>query len=206
MKTKPAILIALTAIAAVLVLPAYAAAEYLVPEGNSAVNQYTEGYPTAGGEKGSDSGKETEKVKPGKTIGAGNAKKLEDKGPEGTAVAEVAAETAPPDVTVPSDSSTGQADNGKGDGNGKQGSGAKDKSGKSNDNGGDSEEEAAVTAAVGNGDSGSSGGSSGLGELVAAATGTESGHLGLLLPLVILAAIAWAFTFAWRQRKRPTAE
>jgi hypothetical protein len=205
MKTKPTILIALTAIFAALVLPAYAAAEYLVPEGNSAVNQYTEGYPTAGGEKGSDSGKETEKVKPGKTIGAGNAKKLEDKGPEGTAVAEVAAETAPPDVTVPNDSSGNQSGqgkgNGKGDKNGQQGDGAKNQQG--DDNGGESEE---GSAAVPAGSDNSGSGSSGLGELVSAATGTESGHLGMLLPLVILAAIAWAFAFAWRQRKRPTAQ
>lgn len=199
MKTKRTISIAVTALLAALILPAYAAAEYLVPEGNSAVNQYTEGYPTAGGEKGSDSGKETEKVKPGAAIGAGNAKKLENKGPEGTAVAEVAAETAPPDVTVPSDSGAGTGKNGKG---GKQGSAAKNNSG--NDNGA-GEEEAGAAPAAGNSGSGSSG-SSGLGELVSAATGTESGHLGLLLPLVILAAIAWAFAFAWRQRKRPTAQ
>jgi hypothetical protein len=203
MMTKQTTLIAVAAILAILVLPASAAAEYLVPEGNSAVNQYTEGYPTAGGEKGSDSGKETEKIKPAKTIGAGNAKKLESKGPEGTAVAEVAAETAPPDVTVASDPSATQGQ-GKSGNTGKQGSGSKDKSGKQNGSGTD-EEEATAAPTAGNGDSGSSG-SSGIGELVSAATGTESGHLGLLLPLVILAAIAWAFAFAWRQRKRPTAE
>jgi hypothetical protein len=197
MKIKRTILIASAAIVAALVLPTSALAEYLVPEGNSAVNQYTEGFPTAGGEKGSDSGKEKEPVKPGKTIGANNAKKLQDMGPEGAAVAEVAAETAPPNVTVPNEPSGNQGTAKPG----KQGSGSKDKP----NNGGGTEEEAASAPPAGNGSSGSDG-SSGLGEVVSAATGSDSGHLGVLLPLAILAAIAWALAFAWRQRKRPATQ
>jgi hypothetical protein len=46
-------------------------------------------------------------------------------------------------------------------------------------------------------------GSSGLGEVLGQATGSSSsGQLGLLLPLVVIGAIAWALAFFWRQRRR----
>jgi hypothetical protein len=45
-------------------------------------------------------------------------------------------------------------------------------------------------------------GSSGLGEVIAEATGSSSsGGLGMLLPLAIAGAIAWSLAFLWRQRR-----
>jgi hypothetical protein len=186
--------IALIAALAVLVVPASAGAEYLVPEGNSAVTQYTEGYPTAGGEKKTEGGKP---VTVAKAIGAGNARKLEDHSPDGAAAAELAAETAPQGV-APTDPGTG-ADNEQGGGQAKNGEvgkpgdsrQAKDASGSGQDEG------TSGPAGVAGSDDGPSG-SSGLSEVLGAATGSSSGGLGLLLPLVILAAIAWGFAFLWR--------
>src|SRR5215213_1661199 len=120
----------LAACVALLALPAAASAEYLIPDGNSAVNQYTEGIPTGGGEKSAKGAGEKE-VKPAQTIGAKNTKKLEEKGQEGRELAEVAAETAPPDVVVedepePSgDGGNGQKA-GKGDGKKDAGKGQSD--------------------------------------------------------------------------------
>ena len=48
-------------------------------------------------------------------------------------------------------------------------------------------------------------GSSGLGQVVEEATGTSSGELGLWLPLIIVAVIAWSIGYLLRQRQRPTA-
>jgi len=195
--------IAIAATLALLALPGSAMAEYLVPEGNSAVTQYTEGFPTGGGEKKAEgSGKKA--ATPAKAIGAANAKKLEDHGPEGAAVAEVAAETAPEAAAETPESSahkqSGQPKHQQKHSQGaKQGKGSK---GKPADNGGTQEENATaapVTSQGGNGPSGSSG----IGETLAAATGSSSGGLGLLLPLVIVAAIGWGIASFLRQRKRP---
>jgi len=200
-QTPRTLFMALLATLALLAAPALASAEYLVPEGNSAVTQYTEGFPTGGGEKKTEGSKH---VTPGKAIGAGNAKKLEQHSPEGAAVAEVAAETAPVPVATPESTSTPesggdqQPSSGKGS---KQGKPAQ-KQGKQHEDqpqGSDQEEGAAAAPAAGDGPSGSSG----AGEVLGAATGTSSGAIGLLLPLIILAAIAWGLYYAWRQRQQP---
>jgi len=195
---------ALAATLALLVVPAPALAEYLVPEGNSAVTQYTEGFPTAGGEKKTEGSGAKKPVTPAKAIGAANAKKLEDHGPDGTAVAEVAAETAPAGVSAidsgggsgddvgqpQQDSSPSQGDTGKG-------KPAKDDSKQV-------EEETGGAPAGGSGEGPS--GSSAIGEILAAATGSSSsGQLGLLLPLAILGAVVWAGAFLWRQHKPDSA-
>lgn len=75
-----------------LCLAGPAAAQGVVPPGNSAVNQYTETYPTPeGGAPASDTGERS----PTQSLGARNARKLEGLGPEGQAAAELAAATAP---------------------------------------------------------------------------------------------------------------
>ncbi|HZO06919.1 MAG TPA: hypothetical protein VFB52_11070 [Solirubrobacterales bacterium] len=193
---KPFTLLAIVAaLALVMALPSAAAAEYLIPDGNSAVNQYTEGIPTGGGEKDTE-GSGQDDVKPGKTLGAKNAHKLESKGEEGKAAAELAAETAPPTV-VPEEESTsgdgGKQDDGKQNGKGNKGDG---KDSEPDDNG---SEEANTGGGVVSNDPGP-GGSSGLGELVSAATGGSDGGIGLLLPLTIFAALVWGIVFAVRRR------
>ncbi len=45
-------------------------------------------------------------------------------------------------------------------------------------------------------------GSSGLGEVLAQATGSSSGQMGLLLPLILIAALVWAVAFFRKQRSR----
>ncbi|MDX6622951.1 MAG: hypothetical protein QOE75_883 [Solirubrobacterales bacterium] len=192
MKKAITILLALATSVALLALPAAASGEYFIPDGNSAVNQYTEGVPSGGGEK-STKGAGEKPVKPGEAIGAENTKKLEQAGgQEGREVAEVAAETAPPDIVAVEEEPAGGNQNG---GNGHGGKAGKDAKG-----GGDGETDGEATAVVtptsGDGPSGSGG----VGEIVSAATGGSTGGIGLLLPLMIVAAIAWGIFYAWRKR------
>ena len=77
---------------AVASFPPVTVAQPVVPPGNSAVNQYTETYPSAGGgavatDKGTRS--------PAEALGARNAQRLEAMGSEGRAAAALAAATAP---------------------------------------------------------------------------------------------------------------
>jgi hypothetical protein len=180
-----------------VVLPSGAAAEYYVPPGNSAVNQYTESFPGAGGETGG--GKQ--KAVPAKTIGAGNAKRLEAEGPVGTAAAEVAAETAPPAHLYVSDSSSdsvGKGSKDSGGGHGNRSNAGSDKTGNSTGAG-----DGAGTTHV-NQPSGSPGLSSVLGQATGAGDG---GNIGLWLPLAILATLAGtiAYRVGLRHEHRPTA-
>ena len=191
MKKALTILLALATSVALLALPAAASAEYFIPDGNSAVNQYTEGVPSGGGEK-STKGAGEKPVKPGEAIGVENTEKLEQAGgQEGREVAEVAAETAPPEIVA----IDGQTD-------GKQ-NGAKNQgknSGKDAKGGGEAEGDGEATAVVTPGSGDGPSGSGGVGEIVSAATGGSTGGIGLLLPLVIVAAIAWGIFYAWRKR------
>jgi hypothetical protein len=195
MNKATSIFLALVTSVALLALPASAGAEYFIPDGNSAVNQYTEGVPSGGGEK-STKGAGEKPVKPGKAIGVENTEKLEQAGgQEGREVAEVAAETAPPHIVAVEQEQQGASkqDNGEdqaGKGNDK---GQRDDNGSTNtkDN-----ELVAPASSSGNGPSGSGG----VGEIVSAATGGSDGGIGLLLPLVIVAALAWGIFFAWRKR------
>lgn len=197
LRTIPTVIVASLAL---LALPTSAPAEYLVPEGNSAVTQYTEGFPTGGGEKKAE-GTNKKGATPAKTIGAANTKKLETHGQEGTEVAEVAAETAPEleaETPEASDQRTEPPTKShKGHRGGKQGKPAKKQKPSPNDS---KQGEGGATPPPSQGDG--PGGSSGLSEVLGAATGSSSGSLGLLLPLVILAAIAWGIAFFFRQRKR----
>jgi hypothetical protein len=82
-------------LATLLLAPAGASArplaQPLLPPDNSAANQYTEAYPTSGGEKPAIDRSETSK--PAEVIGARSAEKLEEAGPEGRDAALLAAET-----------------------------------------------------------------------------------------------------------------
>jgi hypothetical protein len=166
---------------------AAAAEEPLVPPGNSAVNQYTETFPTAGGDKDFEKGKRS----PGKTLGDGNARRLEQQGPDGRAAAEVAAETAPAGEAQPPPAAgvDSEADAG---GAGATGGGG---------------------GAVGGGQAGAAkpvpveaadvNGSSGFGEVLAQATGSsDSGEMGLWLPLLILVALACSVAYLLRRTRR----
>jgi hypothetical protein len=193
-------IVAASAVAA-LALPSAAAAEYYVPPANSAANQYTESFPGAGGE----SGGKGKKVTPGAALGAGNAEKLEKRGSAGKATAELAAETAPPqlvDHERNGGEGTGKTDDkgqagGKGDqtGEGESGSGAPG-SGSGGSNGGPSNgggEGAAANVQQPQG-------SSGFGQVLGQATGVSDGNLGLWLPLVIVLTLIGSVAYWVRTR------
>ncbi|HEU4737859.1 MAG TPA: hypothetical protein VFS54_02120 [Solirubrobacterales bacterium] len=203
MKDRRQILaIAAASAVAALSLPAVAAAEYYVPPANSAANQYTESFPGAGGES-SGKGK---KVTPGAALGAGNAEKLEKKGSAGKATAELAAETAPPQLV--DQGSNGGEGTGEADDNGQTG-------GKSSE-GGEDESGSGVPATGGGGSNGGSSGSrggtgaeanvqqpqgsSGVGKVLGQATGVSDGDLGLWLPLVIVLTLIGSVAYWARAR------
>jgi hypothetical protein len=190
----------LAAAIAVLAVPSAAVGENLVPPDNSAVNQYTESFPTAGGDKDSEKAKDTG-VTPAQTLGAKNAKRLEAQGEEGRKVAEVAAETAP----VPADPATSTPPPEPEGGDGKSETEGKGKDRQKPDEQPDSESGAGNGSGSGGGDdTPAASGSSGTGEVLGQATGLSGGQLGLLLPLILLGGLAWALAFLWRRRNQPT--
>ena len=188
---------------AIFAFPSVSNAEYFIPPGNSAVNQYTESVPTAGGHRNvgeNGNGGST----PAKVLGKGNAKRLESQGETGRKAAEVAAETAP--SPIPADSaeeeqeSTGTGGAGGNDGGG-QGSGGG--SSANHHHAATDNHPAGGQVVVENRDgSADINGSSGLGEVLGQATGSSSGEMGLLLPLALLAALLWAALMFRRQRSR----
>ena len=189
----------IAALAAVSVLPAQALAEYYVPPNNSAANQYTESFPGAGGESGGKS----KGVTPADTLGAGNAKRLEQHGAAGKAAAEVAAETAPPQLSSGGSSNASTGGSGNGTGAGNQG-------GSGTSGGGSGSGGTTATGGGGNGGGSSSGqgtnvdqpqGSSGLGHVLGQATGVGDGDLGIWLPLAILLTLAGSIAYAARLRR-----
>jgi hypothetical protein len=193
----------LGAVLAALALPAVSPAAYYVPPGNSAANQYTEAFPTAGGESGGKPGKG--KATPAQTLGARNAKRLHAQGPAGTAAAEVAAETAPASVVVAEGGSTPQG------GGGTAGGGAAtapDGQGSASAGGGEAHSNGGADGGQTSASPSGSSGSSGIGEVVRQATGSgDDGNLGLLLPIVILATIAGSVAYRLRTHSHhgPTA-
>ena len=152
---------AIAVLAVLLALPV-APAQAVVPPGNSAVNQYTETFPTA---RGAETTKRRGKQKarsPREALGRDKARKLAAEGPLGREVAAVVAATAP---------------------NGAQ----------------PDRDPAASATPSGNGPEGSSG----FREVVAQATGSsDSGQMGVLLPLLILAAVVGSAFYFWRQRRQ----
>jgi hypothetical protein len=186
---------------AIFALPgaAMAESEYYVPPSNSAATQYTEAFPTAGGQKQVDKGGHKDGGRPAAVLGARNAHRLDAHGPEGQAAAEVAAATAPTTGVTVNESAAGGDRPARDRGNAPSGGTAESTKGRGLQ--GDASQ---PDNQEGSGSS-ETAGSSGLGSVISQATGTSSsGNLGVLLPLFILAALAWSVAFVLRQRKRPT--
>lgn len=175
-----------------LALPASAIGqegESVVPPENSAATQYTEALPTAGGDKEAGGGG-GRKPSPAKVLGAKNAKELESHGQAGREVARVAAETAPP-TAEGLDGDTAD-----------RGAGGQGPAGQAGTPAERPPRPETATATQPEAPTELPSGSSGLGEIVAQATGSSSsGDLGVLLPLAIVAAIAWSLAYFWRQRR-----
>lgn len=177
---------------AVAASPSLATAQSVVPPGNSAVTQYTETVPTAGGEASTGKGKRS----PAKVLGADKAKQLEAQGPQGQEAATVAAATAPV-VSSPPESAAG-------DGHSHRGGGAKPaKKAREDGLSGHPHRRATPREPVAAGlKLSDASGSSGLGEVLGGAVGSSSsGQSGLLLPLVVLVTVVWAFVYLWRKRR-----
>jgi hypothetical protein len=178
------------AMSAVFALPPLAAAESVVPPGNSAATQYTETFPTTGGNAevngsidGSGLSHRGGGRSPEKVLGSHTAHELESQGEEGRTVAGLATESAPVTAGDGGDGKSGDANRDKGSGAG-NGSG-----GSANGNGTGGTPVAAPE------------GSSGLSEVLGHATGSSSGEMGIFLPLLLLAAPLWALAYAWRRRQ-----
>jgi hypothetical protein len=159
------------AIAIVSLSATASAGAAVVPPENSAATQYTEAYPTTGGNVETD---RTGDRSPAQALGKENARKLQGMGPEGAAAARLAGETAPAS-SGPGAARGGGQGGMHGDGSGHAMA----------DHGGTVAED----------------GSSGIGEVIGSATGSsDSGELGLLLPLIILATLVLSGLYAWRRR------
>jgi opacity protein-like surface antigen len=167
---------ALAAVAAAILAfaPAALATEFVPPE-NAAATQYTESFPTAGGNHDATSGGVGNGHRsPTEALGTDNAHRLQQKGKDGQAAAELAAATAPAEsVTTRSTESSNPPEQEPA----KQGE----------------------PAAAGESPSVNSGSN----EVIGQATGASgSNNIGWLLPLVIGSAAAWSLLFFWRRRRR----
>lgn len=198
--------------ALLLALPASAMGEEeaasVVPPENSAATQYTEALPTAGGDK--EAHGDGRKPSPAKVLGAENAKRLESHGKEGREVAQIVAETAPaPAQSAGTSPSQGSSPESAEDNQAKEDEGRGGAAGGKSDGGSGppSRPEAPAhpqgpTAQPADPPAALPDGSSGLGEVLAEATGSSSsGQLGALLPLAIIATIVWSLGYFWRQRR-----
>jgi hypothetical protein len=197
MKALKTALGSLAATIAVLAFPLAAQAEYLVPPGNSAATQYTEAVPTAGGPKASGKPRHNQAQTPDEVLGSHTVEKLDAQGPQGHAAAEVAAATAPSTAVAAPTASQHEAGRADDRGDSKSGGSGNGAAPRGSDGAAAGKESPPAQQTAG--------GSSGLGEVIGQATGSSSsGQLGLLLPLIVLATLAWAVAFFLRQRKRPT--
>lgn len=175
-------------------------AAYYVPPSNSAATQYTEAFPTAGGDQDAEAGGAHRHHSPAKVLGSRNAQKLESQGPQGQAVADIAAETAPP---PPASTATthdgGQSQSKVGSQPAKSRSGSEAQRQDSAVSGPPARGQRQTPAAEPDG-------SSGLGEVIGQATGaSSSGGLGILLPLVLLGTVVWCVAFLSSKRRRKPA-
>lgn len=172
-----------------LALPTAALAGAVVPAGNPAAVQYTEAVPTSHGP--AEAERSPQPKHPDQTLGGRNARRLESEGKDGREAARVAAETAP---QTDGTKATGR-DSGSGGGAASNGGGGTG-SGNLQQRGGTEGEGRSSTSGAGNG-------GSGLAEVAGHATGLDTSEgTGLLLPLAILAIVAWGGTYVLRRRKR----
>lgn len=195
-----ATLLALAALSPV----AAATASPVVPPGNSAATQYTETFPTSNGEADVNKEIDASRLEPSKVLGKHKAHDLESKGADGEAVAVITAVTAPHPVTTETESSpaagdkkesgshpAGSGGNGGGTGGGSGGNGGGGAEGAGGSSGGSPRVVVVQQPS----------GSSGLGQVLGQATGSSSGQLGLLLPLLIIGTVIWSLNYARRQRQ-----
>jgi hypothetical protein len=181
------------AVLAILALPSVAVGETVVPPGNSAATQYTETFPTAGGNTkvngslGGGGSSHSGGRSPAKVLGSNTAEELESHGAEGRTVAALAAESA----------AGGEEEGGSGAGK-KNGAGG---GGSSGGSGGGGSAPKAAGGGSGSLASEAPAGSSGFSEVLSHATGSSSGEMGIFLPLVLLAAPLCALAYAWRRRQ-----
>lgn len=181
------------------VLPSVAAAETVVPPGNSAATQYTETFPTPGGNaevnssiNGGGGSSGGGKRSPKKVLGSETANQLESHGEEGQAVAELATESAP-------ETEETSGGGGAGKSGGSNGGGRAGKAGLSGNRvvAGGAQTLPSGTALAAE----TPQGSSGFSEVLSHATGSSSGEMGIFLPLVLLAVPLCALLYAWRRRQ-----
>jgi cobalamin biosynthesis Mg chelatase CobN len=177
----------LAAIIVGFALPTAAGAEYLVPPGNSAANQYTESFPTAGGDQKAEKGRSGGDRSPAEVLGSRNTGRLDAQGAAGREAAAAVAATAPSASVTASRDTAGGGTNSE--------AGAPTQGGGSAVDGGGSDSAADQPS-----------GSSGLSEVIAEATGSSSsGQMGPLLPLLILTTVVGSLAYLWRRRGAPAA-
>lgn len=187
--------IAMATLVAALALPALAGAESVVPPGNSAATQYTETFPSAGGNVEANHGIGGGGSPAKHHLSPGTTHALESQGEDGRAVAALAGES--PTTTTGGSGSSGGGGHGskeaRGGGSGSSGSGGGPSGG--GGGGGSSGSSAAGPA-----------GSSGVGHVLSSATLSSSGETGIFLPLVLLAALFGSIVYAWRRRQQDSAK
>jgi hypothetical protein len=183
---------------AFLAVPALATAGPVVPPGNSAATQYTETFPTLGGNAevnssigGGGSSSSHGHRSPSSVLGSHTAGELEAHGQEGHTIATLATEAAP--ATAADGGNTKGAGGSNVNGSGGQG-------GKGSPGNGGSGGEGAASRLSGAEPVTGSDGSSGLSEVLGHATGSSSGEMGVFLPLMLLAVPLLALAYAWRRR------
>jgi hypothetical protein len=113
-------------LAALAAHPAAAQDQVVAPPGNSAVDEYTEVVPGAGGDRPTSGNSNSTPASPAEALGADNANQLEQLGPDGRAAAKVAAAGAPHKSVGGGTASDSPAENGRsiaaGDSGGRVGS------------------------------------------------------------------------------------
>jgi hypothetical protein len=169
----------------------------VVPPGNSAATQYTEAFPTSGGDKKTDQARHRS---PSKVLGAKNAHRLDSRGPDGAAAAAVAAATAP---SPPEPESSAAVTAPRPQGHHPSGTGGSSGGGKRGDARSPEPSPAPQQNTASSRPVAQPQGSSGLGSAIGVATGfSSSGGSGWFLPLILLATALWAGAYIWQQRRQ----
>jgi hypothetical protein len=213
----PRTAIAIAALLASLALPSLALAAPYIPPGNPAASQYTETFPSSGGNVEVNSSIGDHGRSPQKALGHHTAKALEEAGPEGAALAGIAAETAAPGGSAEGAGGEGSGPGGKGSksggdghhgsksggaaGTGGSGNGGGSGGGGAGSSGGGTGTPAGAGATAGS----QPGGGSAVGQVVSHATLSSSGATGVFLPLALVAALVWAVAYAVRRRRQVAA-
>jgi len=199
----PKTAIAITAACVALSFPALAGAAPYIPPGNSAATQYTETFPSSGGNVEVNGSIAGGGGSPQKALGKKTAEALDSAGPEGEQVAQLAAEAAPEEAAPGEEASGAGKDSGSHGKKQDQGGNAAG-GGKEGGNGGGPSGEGGGNAKPSAGNSGldATSGESAAGQVASSATLSSSGSMGIFLPLILLAALAWAIFYAWRRHQR----